>query len=232
MMYAMVISMFNSQSAEEQVLQHYYFNPYRFSEIMSAETKDYGNESEGFLGGVADLFYRGVATAGLVADTFTSNPTASAIQIAAPIAKSVILMVILSVLPLAFLVGYLNAKYIVGVTMFIFSIMLWPIFWELTMLAQQSFVEQAMGGSALEAMTNPNIILMSKKLTDAAFLAFPTLLTAMLTAAGMQGGQAMGGMASSGGGKAGGSGASGGMKAGADAKKAGAKLATKKGKVN
>ncbi|MCP4324537.1 MAG: conjugal transfer protein TraG [Alteromonadales bacterium] len=220
-------AMSNDQSSKDQILQHYYFNPYRFSEIMSAETKDYGSESEGFLGGAADYIYRGMATLGMVANPFTSNPTASVIQIAAPIAKSIILMVILSVLPLAFVVGYMNAKYIVGVTMFIFSIMLWPAFWELTMLAQQNFVEEAMGGSALEAMTNPNIILVSKQLTDALFLAFPSLITALLTAAGMQGGQSMGNMASSGGGKAGASGASGGMAAASKGAKIAKTVATK-----
>jgi len=225
LMYAMIISMFNGQSAEDQILQHYYFNNYRLSEIMNAETKDYGNESEGFLGGVADVLYRGVATVGLVADTLTSNPTASIVQIAAPIAKSIILMVILSVLPIAFIVGYLNGKYIVGVTVFIFSIMLWPIFWDLAMLAQQSFVEEAMGGSALEAMTQPNIILVSKKLTDALFLAFPSLITALLTAAGMQGGQAVSSMTQSTGAKG-----AGGASGGAAKAAKGAKTIATKGK--
>ncbi len=199
----------------DRYLKVYYFNPFSFTDIMDAEVKDYGNEAEGFTGKAADLFSRAAGTIGMVDEIAPSFAKATLIQIAAPIAKSVILFVIITILPLTFIISKLEWKWVVGIHTFIFSVMLWPIFWDLSILAQQSFIEETISDSSVplwSMLTQPNIMMISKLLTDGMFLAFPLLLTSLLTAAGMQGGGSMGNMTTAGG-DAGSAGAKGGKKA-------------------
>jgi hypothetical protein len=238
-------------SEEDQFLKAYYFNPYNFTDILSAETKDYGNESEGASGWINDKISRLLGTAGMIGDAVPSYAGASLIQLAAPIAKGVIIMVILSLLPIAFVVAKYSFGFIVSVHFFLFSVLLWPYLWDLAILAQQSYVEETISDSTVplwSMITQPNVMLISKKLTDVLFLGFPALLTSLLTVAGMSGGQALSSMSSSPGGDVGSAGNSGGKnynpasskgqanikaggsrakKGGAMAKKVATKMATK-----
>lgn len=224
---------------EDQLLKAYYFNPYNFSDILNAETKDYGNEAEGAAGWLGDKLFRTLGTAGMLVDAVPSYSGASMIQLAAPIAKGVLLMVIIGMLPMAYIVSKYSFKFVVAVHFFLFSVLMWPYLWDLAMLAQQSYIEETISNSSvpiLSMLTQPNVMLTSKLLTDGLFLAFPLLLTSLLTAAGLSGGANLSNMAGSPGQSVGSPSKSGGKsgqsKAGSFAKQAATKAATKgKGKA-
>ena len=67
-----------------------------------------------------------------------------------------------------------------------FSVLLWPYLFELSLLAQQSFVDEVLGeGVDMDIITNPNVALIGTSLTDLLFVLFPGMLTAILTMAGL-----------------------------------------------
>ena len=185
---------------DDQLLKAYYFNPISIQNIISAEVKDYGNETEGVSGWIGDKISRGLGTLGLAADAIPAYAGASLIQISAPIAKGILLLVILALLPIGFIVSKYSFKFVVSVHFFIFSVLMWPFLWDLAILVQQSYIEETMSDTKavmVDMITQPNVMLISKKLTDALFLGFPVMLTSLLTAAGLAGGQALGSLGGS-----------------------------------
>ncbi|WP_448570025.1 conjugal transfer protein TraG N-terminal domain-containing protein [Thalassotalea ganghwensis] len=200
MMGALIVSMAGTFNKDDYILQNYYFNPVRLREITTAQTKDYGNESEGFWGAAADLFYRAIGTVGAGVTMIEKHAVASMVQVAAPIAKSVIVMVVISILPIVLVVSQMNAKFTISIAFFLFSVMMWPFLWDLAMLTQQSYIEETVGNGA-SILGNPNLTMMGQFITDGLFILYPVLFTSMLTAAGMMGGQALSSMTSAADGK-------------------------------
>jgi hypothetical protein len=184
-----VIKRFNPDSPAfeqmEKMLQLSYFNPYSINRIKGAETKDYAWESE--TSGVMGSISRAIGTVGTYGAAIGNFAGASLIQLAAPIVKGMMLGVIIAVLPLACVVSKYGFKFLVPVHFFLFSMLFWPYLWELTMLIQQSYIEEVMHQSILGLgdMMQPNVQILSQYLTDGLFLLFPGLFTGILTAAGL-----------------------------------------------
>jgi hypothetical protein len=194
-----VIKRFDPESTAyeqmEMMLKLSYFNAYSINRIKGAETKDYAWESEtnGFWGAIS----RGLGTIGTYGAAIGNFAGASLIQLAAPIVKGMMLAVIIAVLPLACVVSKFGFKFLVPLHFFLFAILFWPFLWELTMLIQQSYIEEVMHDSilGLSDMMQPNVQILSQYLTDALFLLFPGFFTAILTAAGLSIGSQMSNLA-------------------------------------
>lgn len=190
-----VINRFDPESSAyeqmEKMLQLSYFNSYSINRIKGAETKDYAWESE--TNGLMGIISRGLGTIGTFGAAIGNFAGASLIQLAAPMVKGVMLAVIIAVLPLAGIVSKFGFKFLVPLHFFLFSMLFWPYLWELTMLIQQSYIEEVMyqGILGLGDMMQPNVQILSQYLTDGLFLLFPGLFTAILTAAGLSIGSQM-----------------------------------------
>ncbi|GEA09148.1 conjugal transfer protein TraG [Alteromonas sp. KUL42] len=192
-----------SESTEDKMLRLAYFNPVSINRIRGAEVKDYGWESES--NGLVATASRIVGTVGTFGAVLGNFAGASMIQLAAPIAKGALIFAIVACLPLALIVSQFGLKFTVGIHFFIGSVMFWPFLWEISLLLQQSLIESTMRSGDLWVgdITRPNTMLLGQYLTDGLFLGFPTIFTALLTAAGMQVGAQLGNVASDPGGSAG-----------------------------
>lgn len=171
---------------DENVFRMSYFNQDVMQQISNAETTDYAMDDS--QNTAMAYLSRALGTIGTVGSAISQFAGASMIQMAAPIGKGLALMVVICMLPLAYVVAKMEWKFIIAVHFFIASILLWPFLWELAILAQQSFIEEVMENGqlgVLDFVNNPNMKLISLYLTDALFLIFPTLLTGLLTSAGM-----------------------------------------------
>ncbi|WP_338854173.1 conjugal transfer protein TraG N-terminal domain-containing protein (plasmid) [Alteromonas macleodii] len=168
-----------------------YFQPYDINKIKNLETKDYAFETEGIGSGVLAT---GTRVAGSLGNLFAAFPKftgASLIQVAAPIVKSIFLFVLIAPLPLAMLVSKYSMKFAVEYMFFLFAVCFCPFLWDLTILAQQSFIAETFGDDMIDGVVNGNSALIGTYVTDAVFLAFPTMLIGIFTAAGMKAGGAM-----------------------------------------
>ncbi len=236
---------------DEQIRQAF-FNVYDIDMIKNFESKDYADETEGVAAEVWSWGARLAGTYGAAKETFVNSAGASIIQVTAPLAKSVLIFCLLVPFPLALLISNFSMKFSVEYMFFFFAVLFCPFLWEITILAQQSFIEEtltgtqdAMGGEGItenvnglwSLLSNPNTSILSLYFTDALFMVFPTILIGVFTAAGMRIGTGMGSMASSFGnnvsasgsaGKSGGSAAQGEVKDRVN----GAKKATGKGPSN
>jgi hypothetical protein len=150
------------------------------------------------------------------------------VQFAAPIAKGMFLFVIILVLPLVGMVSKYSLGIVLSIHMMIFSVLLWPVLWEVVMLLQQSYWETVYEDNlfGLVNLDELNSKMLITLFTDALFVILPMALTAFLTMAGMKGGAELnhsmaGGNAGKVGGDAGKGGAS---QAGSTAKKTGSKV--------
>ncbi|MBL4705678.1 MAG: conjugal transfer protein TraG N-terminal domain-containing protein [Flavobacteriales bacterium] len=172
---------------EDAILKAAFFNGYNISSIEGIEKAvDYSDRSDGDLAIINEVASRAAGTYGMVKSAFPSYAGASMIQLAAPILKAIILMVLIGLAPLGSLASNYGFKFIVPFYFFMFSVLMWPYLFELSLLAQQSFVDEVLGeGANMDIVTNPNVALIGTSLTDLLFVLFPGMLTAILTMAGL-----------------------------------------------
>lgn len=187
---ASVYSTFSSgtiRSREDAVIKAAFFNDYNINTIQGVEkVADYSSRSKGFVSTVNEYAARAAGTYGMVQSVFPSYAGASMIQLAAPILKAIILMVIFSLAPIASVASNYSFKFIIPYYTFLFSVLLWPYLFELSLLAQQSFVDEVLGDNVdMDIVTNPNVALIGLSLTDLLFVLFPGMLTGILTLAGV-----------------------------------------------
>lgn len=177
----------NIRENEDLILQAAYFNQYNIDSIENAETvRDFSDRSEGFVSGATEIASRAAGTYGVVKSAFPSYAGASIIQLAAPIFKAGLLMIIFALAPIGSIASNFSFKYIVPLYFFTFSIITWSFFWELSMLVQQAFVDETLGeGVDLDIALNPNIALVGTSITDLLFVTFPTAVTGIITLAGV-----------------------------------------------
>lgn len=204
---------FDSFQDDDAKLKSAYFTEFDVEYIQNFEPKDYSSESEGVFGNVTSVVTRGAGTLGTLNAAFSSWAGASMIQLAAPIMKSALIFVLLVPFPLALIVSNFSMKFTVSYMFFFFALLMCPFLWDITMLLQQSLLEEMFQGDQsstasidvlsniegmLSVITNPNTALLVTGFTDAIFLAFPSLLIAIFTAAGMSVGASMGSVMSKG----------------------------------
>ncbi|MBE0362225.1 hypothetical protein PULV_a4040 [Pseudoalteromonas ulvae UL12] len=193
----------NTESENDTLLRMAYFNPVAINRIKGAEIKDYAWDSEtNAIQGVISRTLGTIGTAGAAIGNFAG---ASMIQLAAPLAKSMVFLILLTAYPMAVIVSKFGYKFIIPFHFFVGSVFFWPFLWDLALLAQQSLIESTMANGDLWIgdITRTNTMLLGQYLTDALFLAFPTLFTGVMTAAGMTVGSHMSGISSDPGGSAG-----------------------------
>lgn len=205
-----------------------YFNPVAIRHIKGAEIKDYAWNSE--TNAAQAVLSRTLGTFGTAGAALGNYAGASMIQLAAPIAKGIAFLVVLTAFPLAVVISKYGYKFIIPFHFFVGSLFFWPFLWDLSLLAQQSLIETTMstGNLWIGDLTRTNTMFLGQYLTDALFLAFPSLFTGILTAAGMSVGAQMGSITSEPGGKAGSPARQTGNKASSDAVNKG-KSAAKEG---
>ena len=186
---------------EDEQLRLALFDTYDIEELQQIETKDYADETEGTGSSMLATVGRFMGTVGNIAHSVTNLASQSMIQMAAPIIKSALLFVLLVPFPLAMIVSKFSMKFAVEYCFFLFGVMMCPFFWDIAMLAQQSFIDEILLGEqsfttnegltssamgAVEGIANANVALLGTYIGDALFILFPTVVIGMFTAAGMQ----------------------------------------------
>lgn len=194
--YKVIARMYLDMSPDQinsEIFRGAYYNTNVMQQLKEAETKDY---SDAGTNTVMSMISRGIGTIGTFSAAIGNFAGASMIQLAAPIAKGMLLLAVIALLPMAFIVGKFDWKFIIPMHFFVGSILFWPFLWELALLAQQSFIEQVMEQGDvgfIDFVQDPNVKILSQYMTDGLFLTFPTIFTSILTAAGMSVGSAMAG---------------------------------------
>ena len=193
----------NTESENDTLLRMAYFNPVAINRIKGAEIKDYAWDSE--TNAIQGVISRTIGTVGTAGAAIGNFAGASMIQLAAPLAKSMVFLILFSAYPLAVIVSKFGYKFIIPFHFFVGSVFFWPYLWDLSLLAQQSLIESTManGNLWLGDLTRTNTMVIGQYLTDGLFLAFPTLFTGVMTAAGMTVGSHMSGISKEPGGSAG-----------------------------
>lgn len=176
---------------DSKIFMMAYYNPNIMQQLQDAESKDYADAGTNT---VMSMASRAIGTIGTFKVAIGNFAGASMIQLAAPIAKGIMLLAIVAVLPMALIVAKFDWKIIIGIHFFMGAVLFWPFLWELAILAQQSFIEQVMEQGEIgivDFVKDPNVKILSQYMTDGLFLMFPTIWTAVLTAAGLSFGGAL-----------------------------------------
>ena len=198
----------NAQNADD-AMRIAFFNTYDIDEIKGMEVKDYADETEGGFSTVMNWALRAGGTVANAKQALQNFGVSSMMQVALPIAKSVLLFVLLVPFPLALIVSKYSMSFVVQYCFFMFAVMFCPFLWDMSILVQQSYIQEVVGGDnsfmvssgattsdswfgAAEVVTKPNALLFATYMLDAMFIAFPAILIGLFTAAGMQIGQTMG----------------------------------------
>lgn len=180
---------------EDKLMEKAYFSKEAMHRIQGAETRDYGLQSEGFWGTAGNWFNRLMGTVGNIIFTIPDYAEASLVQSAAPMIKGAAILILLAAFPLVLMVSQYSIKMATTVGALFVSIQLWPFFWELTIVFQKSFIQTVANSSSVpvvDVLTQPNVMMNSQRITDMMFIAFPFILTSLLTYAGLGLGGAIG----------------------------------------
>lgn len=180
---------------EDKLMEKAYFSKVAMHRIQGAETRDYGLQSEGFWGTAGNWFNRLMGTVGNIVSTVPDYAEASLVQSAAPMIKGAAILILLAAFPLVLMVSQYSIKMATTVGALFVSIQFWPFFWELTIVFQKSFIQTVANSSSVpvvDVLTQPNIMMNSQRVTDMMFIAFPFILTSLLTYAGLGLGGAIG----------------------------------------
>ena len=180
---------------EDKLMEKAYFSKVAMNRIQGAETRDYGLQGEGVMGKIGSWFNRLVGTVGNVMSTVPDYAEASLVQSAAPMIKGAAILILLAAFPLVLMVSQYSIKIATTVGALFVSIQLWPFFWELTIVFQKSFIQTVANSSSVpvvDVLTQPNVMMNSQRITDMMFIAFPFILTSLLTYAGLGLGGAIG----------------------------------------
>ncbi|MCF2829606.1 MULTISPECIES: conjugal transfer protein TraG N-terminal domain-containing protein [unclassified Pseudoalteromonas] len=180
---------------EDKLMEKAYFSKVAMHRIQGAETRDYGLQSEGFWGTAGNWFNRLMGTAGNIVSTVPDYAEASLVQSAAPMIKGAAILILLAAFPLVLMVSQYSIKMATTVGALFVSIQFWPFFWELTIVFQKAFIQTVANSSSVpvvDVLTQPNVMMNSQRITDMMFIAFPFILTSLLTYAGLGLGGAIG----------------------------------------
>ncbi|OHU89185.1 MULTISPECIES: conjugal transfer protein TraG N-terminal domain-containing protein [Pseudoalteromonas] len=180
---------------EDKLMEKAYFSKVAMHRIQGAETRDYGLQSEGFWGTAGNWFNRLMGTVGNIVSAVPDYAEASLVQSAAPMIKGAAILILLAAFPLVLMVSQYSIKMATTVGALFVSIQFWPFFWELTIVFQKAFIQTVANSSSVpvvDVLTQPNVMMNSQRITDMMFIAFPFILTSLLTYAGLGLGGAIG----------------------------------------
>lgn len=170
---------------EDKLIELAFFNSAALDSIKNAETRDYGSQVEGVWSNILAAGTKLVGTVGAVVTSAEDLVIARMVQTIAPLAKGIFLFALIAIFPLMAIVSNLGMKITIQFYMFVFSVCMWPYFWELAIMVQQSYGREVFGETGLGALTEPNITLFMYKMTDVLFILFPSIFTMALAAAGL-----------------------------------------------
>ena len=185
---------------EDKLIEKSLFNSFSVNRIENAEVRDYGLQGEGVGGTLGTWFNRMTGTLGNIASALPDYAGASLTQLAAPIIKGGVILVLVTAFPLVMVVSKFDIKLATAMTFLLGSVMLWPFFWELTILLQKSYIETVAtesGVAVVDLITQPNVMLLSNRITDALFIGFPVFITSILSYAGIGVGNTLSSMSGS-----------------------------------
>jgi len=128
---------YDFMTTKDVVVREALFSPVKLSQLNSLSTTDYGDQGDDT---IMDSVFRGIGTLGVVGNSISQFSGASMIQLAMPMVKPFIIMIIIiSYLP-ALIVGQYKWKYIGLFHGVVMSIMFWPFFWELARLIDDTML--------------------------------------------------------------------------------------------
>jgi len=188
--WAMISKWFISKEEEESYLDHrdaiisqVFFTNKSASDFGFSGSTDYGFDSgdTGFM----DYAGRFLGTIGVALSTIPQTAGASMLQIAAPLAKPLIILVVLTAYVPAMLFGSFQSKHALTFMSVIASIMFWPFLWELGRLVDDTLLE-ATGGVLLGSL-GINQAMLSQWLSGFFFIYGPALFTMSLGWVGIAG---------------------------------------------
>lgn len=144
---------------------------------------DYGLDSGNT--GFMDYTSRLLGTIGVTLGSIPQTAGVSMLQLTAPIAKPLILLIVLTAYVPAMLVGALQGKHVLTFMTVIASIMFWPFLWELGRLVDDTLLEAT--GGVLMGSLGINQAMISQWLAGFFFIYGPALFTMALGWVGMAG---------------------------------------------
>ncbi len=164
---------------KDALLAQSLFTPVKLGELNSLSTTDYGLQGDD---GITDWIFRGLGTLGLLDKSIEQFSGASMLQLAMPMVKPFILMIILiAYLPAMIIAGY-QWKYIGLFHGVVLSMMFWPFFWELSRLIDDTLLT-ALGVNFYEVNTQ----VFSQWIASAMYLVSPLLFSTALGWVGLSG---------------------------------------------
>lgn len=188
--WAMIRGWFTSVEEEDAyldkrdaIVSQVFFTNKSASDFGFTGASDYGLDSgdTGFM----DYAGRFLGTIGVALGSIPQTAGASMLQIAAPLAKPLILLVVLTAYVPAMLVGSFQAKHALTFASVIASIMFWPFLWELGRLVDDTLLEAS--GGVLFGSLGINQAMLSQWLSGFFFVYGPALFTMALGWVGMAG---------------------------------------------
>lgn len=163
---------YNYVAMKDVVVHQSLFSQIKLQQLSSLSTTDYGTQGDT---GVVDWVARGLGTLGVAGKSIEQFSGASMLQIAMPMVKPFILMIILiSYLP-AMLMSRFKWKYITLFHGVVMSILFWPFFWELARLIDDTIMT-ALGVS----ITEVNTLILSQWIAASLYLVGPVLFSTCL----------------------------------------------------
>jgi hypothetical protein len=145
--------------------------------------RDYGLDAGD--AGATDTVLRLLGSIGVIVGSVPQAAGASLIQLAAPLMKPLIIMILLVAFIPAMLFGSFKAKHVATFMMVISSIMFWPFLWELGRLVDDTLLDAT--GGALMGSLGINQAILSQWFAGFFFMYSPALFTMSLGWVGMAG---------------------------------------------
>lgn len=167
-------------TVKDAVLHEALFKPDKLNALAQNSSVDYGLDSGDT--NVLDWTFRALGSLGLIAKSVPQFSGASMLQLAMPMVKPfIILVIILAYLP-AMMVGRLRWKYIGLFHGVVISLIFWPFFWELARLIDDTLLD-AMG----IAWSDINTQIFSQWIASSMYLYGPLIFSTALGWVGMAG---------------------------------------------
>lgn len=164
---------------KDVVVRESLFTPVKLSQLNSISTTDYGLQGDD---GITDWTFRALGTVGVVAKSVEQMSGASMLQLAMPMVKPfVIMIIVISFLP-AMIMGRYRWKYIGLFHGVVMSMMFWPFFWELSRLIDDTMLT-AMGVDFDEINTQ----ILTQWIASGLYLYAPLLFSTAMGWVGMAG---------------------------------------------
>jgi hypothetical protein len=124
-------------SIKDALVKEALFSPIKLEQINAYSVNDFGTQGDA---GFWDYTFRLLGTVGVTLGSIEKFSEASMLQLAVPMAKPFIIMIILIAYVPALIAGSFQWKYIGLFAGVIMSIMFWPFFWELSRLLDDTLL--------------------------------------------------------------------------------------------